>query len=158
MFNSLIFLAFLCGEQPPSGGCVLKQIIDVTKLPFEQAAAFGRLCVETLRFCLMPNTMPSSRLRAAVCWNVLSMFILYPELCSRLRAAVCWNYLMGCHRKFYGMQPPSGGCVLKLITESGKRSLIRQPPSGGCVLKQQTSVYTWVIRCSRLRAAVCWNS
>ena len=24
MFNTLIFLAFLCREQPPSGGCVLK--------------------------------------------------------------------------------------------------------------------------------------
>ena len=91
MFNTLIFLAFLCREQPPSGGCVLKQLIkggfgssdgqppsggcvlkltypDMTALWFEQppsggcvlklhrllnplfpaeAAAFGRLCVET---------------------------------------------------------------------------------------------------------------
>ena len=32
-------------------------------------------------------------------------------------------------------QPPSGGCVLKLIWNMGFLSFTYQPPSGGCVLK-----------------------
>ena len=69
MFNLLIFLAFLCGEQPPSGGCVLKHVFEgfekcedwqppsggcVLKqqqlsnfVKTETAATFGWLCVET---------------------------------------------------------------------------------------------------------------
>ena len=34
-----------------------------------------------------------------------------------------------------GGQPPSGGCVLKLVIESSANSNAKQPPSGGCVLK-----------------------
>ena len=48
MFNTLIFLAFLCREQPPSGGCVLKLDGLSNGIEEEIAAAFGRLCVETL--------------------------------------------------------------------------------------------------------------
>ena len=33
------------------------------------------------------------------------------------------------------MQPPSGGCVLKLADVVGLGDLAKQPPSGGCVLK-----------------------
>ena len=33
------------------------------------------------------------------------------------------------------MQPPSGGCVLKLVGFQQNGSRISQPPSGGCVLK-----------------------
>ena len=47
MFNLLIFLAFLCREQPPSGGCVLKLSIGAKANQTDWAAAFGRLCVET---------------------------------------------------------------------------------------------------------------
>ena len=32
-------------------------------------------------------------------------------------------------------QPPSGGCVLKLISGFQVFKRINQPPSGGCVLK-----------------------
>ena len=75
--------------QPPSGGCVLKPYLDgidtpyieaaafgrlcvetliySVKLIFNLAAAFGRLCVETLRACDMSPASLSSRLRAAVC-------------------------------------------------------------------------------------------
>ena len=35
-----------------------------------------------------------------------------------------------------GAQPPSGGCVLKLILFSLHQAVFPQPPSGGCVLKQ----------------------
>ena len=48
MFNTLIFLAFLCREQPPSGGCVLKHAESATPMIAILAAAFGRLCVETI--------------------------------------------------------------------------------------------------------------
>ena len=70
MFNTLIFLAFLCREQPPPRGCVLKQqekgekgevrmqppprgcVLkrqdpQVTQFLQGQAAASARLCVET---------------------------------------------------------------------------------------------------------------
>ena len=33
--------------QPPSGGCVLKQVITNFRCMWWVAAAFGRLCVET---------------------------------------------------------------------------------------------------------------
>ena len=48
MFNPLIFLAFLSREQPPSGGCVLKQLEDEQGLVYKGAATFGWLCVETV--------------------------------------------------------------------------------------------------------------
>ena len=34
--------------QPPSGGCVLKRIVQVVLLSYALPAAFGRLCVETV--------------------------------------------------------------------------------------------------------------
>ena len=34
------------------------------------------------------------------------------------------------------LQPPSGGCVLKLQQKTVNVRLLAQPPSGGCVLKQ----------------------
>ena len=37
----------LVAVQPPSGGCVLKQVGQGRELSHWQAAAFGRLCVET---------------------------------------------------------------------------------------------------------------
>ena len=33
-------------------------------------------------------------------------------------------------------QPPSGGCVLKLISDNFLTQGMSQPPSGGCVLKR----------------------
>ena len=51
--------------QPPSGGCVLKRGKEYQKNT-ERPAAFGRLCVETLKWHVVRNII-SSRLRAAVC-------------------------------------------------------------------------------------------
>ena len=34
--------------QPPSGGCVLKQNLVLSEVEIKKAAAFGRLCVETI--------------------------------------------------------------------------------------------------------------
>ena len=38
-------------------------------------------------------------------------------------------------------QPPSGGCVLKLLTFQKCCLPRKQPPSGGCVLKQLSLQY-----------------
>ena len=75
--------------QPPSGGCVLKPQVAGLSLEKQQAAAFGRLCVETSK----ERALFASELAAA-----------FGRLCvetengaretgdeegSRLRAAVC---------------------------------------------------------------------
>ena len=53
--------------QPPSGGCVLKRLINVLLPTRRQAAAFGRLCVETSYSSAHARADSGSRLRAAVC-------------------------------------------------------------------------------------------
>ena len=37
------------------------------------------------------------------------------------------------------LQPPSGGCVLKLVGQCLADRFDKQPPSGGCVLKLRLS-------------------
>ena len=79
------------------------------------AATFGWLCVETSRFLAVVTLL----------W------------CSHLRVAVCWNKSFSCGSNFTLVQPPSGGCVLKLWILSPVHWLKwEQPPSGGCVLKR----------------------
>ena len=59
-----------CGysyNQPPSGGCVLKQIMDNDYAGAEVPAALGRLCVETNHLHHRAKTPQPSRPRAAVC-------------------------------------------------------------------------------------------
>ena len=65
--NTLIFLDFLCREQPPPRGCVLKQKNKFTGSSLILAAASARLCVETFNQILSGVPKQSSRLRAAVC-------------------------------------------------------------------------------------------
>ena len=53
-------------------------------------------------------------------------------------------------------QPPSGGCVLKLADVSDKQRRPYQPPSGGCVLKRWVYITSgFYFSTSRLQAAVC---
>ena len=54
-------------SQPPSGGCVLKQIEPGSRAWDALPAAFGRLCVETAYYLRGVGTSRASRLRAAVC-------------------------------------------------------------------------------------------
>ena len=54
-----------------------------------------------------------------------------------------------------GSQPPSGGCVLKQLTQAAYNRLARQPPSGGCVLKPKSTAAIRGDVASRLQAAVC---
>ena len=114
MFNTLIFLAFLSREQPPSGGCVLKLNVP-SHIPvyFRVAATFGWLCVETLN----EMSLIARSLAATFGW-----------LCVETRAQEWSNSS--------NAQPPSGGCVLKQARHNHYRESQPQPPSGGCVLKQ----------------------
>ena len=43
--------------------------------------------------------------------------------------------LVNVEKSFAVLQPPSGGCVLKLRIRHTSNSADSQPPSGGCVLK-----------------------
>ena len=158
MFNTLIFLAFLCREQPPSGGCVLKllslacccqsimqppsggcvlkQWVNRAEFNQQNAATFGWLCVETMRFYEILLKLLGSHLRVAVCWNIkhVDSYICarkaatFGWLCvetqeyadkmnakrgSHLRVAVCWNNSWWRKSGSKKKQPPSGGCVLK---------------------------------------------
>ena len=55
-------------NQPPSGGCVLKQHEEYRAIfPKVEPAAFGRLCVETEQRRRLRYKKFASRLRAAVC-------------------------------------------------------------------------------------------
>ena len=54
-------------RQPPSRGCVLKQDQLFQVCFHEPAAAFARLCVETIEGLTQIREKASSRLRAAVC-------------------------------------------------------------------------------------------
>ena len=58
-----------CGsvDQPPSGGCVLKLMLNERCIKNEWPAAFGRLCVETININAVDVSAITSRLRAAVC-------------------------------------------------------------------------------------------
>ena len=78
--------------QPPSGGCVLKPEACGQGRVWQAPAAFGRLCVET---------------GVAYVINVCDPPAAFGRLCVETRLHLI-NGRGACH------QPPSGGCVLKL--------------------------------------------
>ena len=94
--DNLGFYSFLCWNQPPSGGCVLKQANIPRNTLSEIPAAFRRLCVETRRICQSWR----SALPAA-----------FRRLCVETSFCRGADIRSG--------QPPSGGCVLKPIVEIG---------------------------------------
>ena len=77
-------------NQPPSGGCVLKQYEKGDEVPAELPAAFGRLCVETSK----NNSCNRSERQPPSGGCVLKQDLLF-DVTERFT------------------QPPSGGCVLK---------------------------------------------
>ena len=99
--------------QPPSGGCVLKPSLRFCVSESCDAAAFGRLCVETYQFFNIVNLLKQPPSGGCVLKHINVLHVTANEL-----------------------QPPSGGCVLKPSRSSLKRKMERQPPSGGCVLKR----------------------
>ena len=79
-------------NQPPSGGCVLKQPL-VNNIEFrDKPAAFGRLCVETA------NLRRASR-----------------TSCQPPSGGCVLKHRLGSAEVFGFAQPPSGGCVLKQL-------------------------------------------
>ena len=106
--------------QPPSGGCVLKHGLFCLRFGLFGPAAFGRLCVETVRviFLLLESCQPPS-----------GGCVL--KLC---KVGFCITIFC---------QPPSGGCVLKLILARAFIHMRFQPPSDGCVLKRRRLVCDW---------------
>ena len=76
-------------------------------------AAFGRLRVET--------SAPAAR------WSYVR-----PAAFGRLRVETPLTVTIALP---LSAQPPSGGCVLKLLRYLRARRRVYQPPSGGCVLK-----------------------
>ena len=119
--------------QPPSGGCVLKLQVPTNHRYIGEAAAFGRLCVETE---LMSGLLTQIKGQPPSGGCVLKP-------------------VKGIPRALRHLQPPSGGCVLKLAEVSHKMPVVLQPPSGGCVLKLQAVYRCYKRTGSRLRAAVC---
>ena len=98
--------------QPPSRGCVLKQLRLWQYQALLQAAAFARLCVETRIF----GSGAEQSAAAA-----------FARLCvETLRIG-------GNHGTT--TQPPSRGCVLKPLPLAQRSAILTQPPSRGCVLK-----------------------
>ena len=79
--------------QPPSGGCVLKLENLKNLIDKLQAAAFGRLCVETLFD------------RLTYCYKEAAAF---GRLCVETE-------LTQNNTQALPLQPPSGGCVLKRL-------------------------------------------
>ena len=99
-------------------------------------AAFGRLCVETL-------TDQRGRVHEEPA--------AFGRLCVETYAINIRGFVPavqppsgGCVLKLNeasplvqaATQPPSGGCVLKHVPVNGGADFVFQPPSGGCVLKQ----------------------
>ena len=88
----MLVLLVLHRLQPPSGGCVLKPTIPPTNA-CAAAATFGWLCVETNQ----QRTYKGLHYAATFGWLCVETFYSDTE-----RLETWW-------------QPPSGGCVLKLL-------------------------------------------
>ena len=130
-----MFLAAALGAQPPSGGCVLKQAVPEICGRAAVPAAFGRLCVETLyRSMPYPEPRPAAfrRLCVETVKNRSPIRFDRPAAFRRLRVET----LSATSLHQNSPQPPSGGCVLKLII----------PPLAICATS------------SRLRATVYQNN
>ena len=147
------------GNQPPSGGCVLKQNGNSFQQIADKPAAFRRLCVETppeKRYCSSFLRQPPSGgcvLKQGTAGAVMGADVpaAFRRLCvetagrrhlARHRGGpaafrrLCvetGRYLVKQARHDY--QPPSGGCVLKPSFPTAVCFAALQPPSGGCVLK-----------------------
>ena len=119
--------------QPPSGGCVLKQLrFHLLLVGFAQPPSGG--CV--LKPCLLPCVF-RRRFPAA-----------FGRLCVETRSRQPRPH--GRH------QPPSGGCVLKRGDGAGRGQSANQPPSGGCVLKpEKASAESAVVPLSAAFGRLC---
>ncbi len=98
-------------------------------------AAFGRLYVETGVVNLLERMgLPAAFGRLYVETGVVNLLerMGLPAAFGRL----CVETPSSASTPFGSFQPPSGGCVLKLVRNLAAVVFDEQPPSGGCVLKQ----------------------
>ena len=130
---------------------------------YNYPAAFGRLCVETLRTNIKPLKSTSAafgRLCVETCAAFAMVCPCAPAAFGRLCVETGYPTRVGgwlgqppsggCvlkpwyHAAAYrhDVQPPSGGCVLKLLLELLNLTGLLQPPSGGCVLKPDAGFNT----------------
>ena len=127
---------------------------DGARLLREAPAAFGRLRVETLSSLPVPPFIcPAAfgRLRVETVITPFATVQIAPAAFGRLRVETTMGMPFGAVM----IQPPSGGCVLKLGYATVFLRELIQPPSGGCVLKQTLFVDALATVTSRLRAAAC---
>ena len=122
--------------QPPSGGCVLKLIENLIHSNGKVPAAFGRLCVETkLENQPVCGSPPAAFGRLCVETEELKRVeaMMYPAAFGRLCVEtkntderrklsipaafgrLCVETFLNFFQFLFQLQPPSGGCVLKLL-------------------------------------------
>ena len=75
--------------QPPSGGCVLKQVLNDTDLYRIKPAAFRRLCVETSWEKLNKDNDGPAAFRRLCVETLIMKRMTTKGYSSRLQAAVC---------------------------------------------------------------------
>ena len=97
-----------------------------------QAAAFGRLCVETIAYIV---TIIDSSVAA------FGRLCVETSLSRKISASI--------------KQPPSGGCVLKQKRPGRAVIPTLQPPSGGCVLKPGGEGVDGVVRAAAAFGRLC---
>ena len=144
-------------NQPPSGGCVLKQQNDGKKKIQARPAAFGRLCVET--FSISKTFI---KIKPAAFGRLCVETIIRRALAVHAASPAAFGRL--CVETMHAMgrgpskHPAAFGrlCVETEFTVHSYSDYYVQPPSGGCVLKLSLlCIVTLIITSSRLRAAVC---
>ena len=144
------------------------------------AAAFGRLCVETL-FATPEFYQYGAAAFGRLCVETVAFFDLRFNCCAAAFGRLCVETAAFWWFKRCEGQPPSGGCVLKQQIRLARSSILlgsrlraavcwnlgswscrsnhsTQPPSGGCVLKRQSHHIDLFSQRSHLRVAVCWNN
>ena len=119
------------------------------------AAAFGRLCVET------PSAIGNNNDGSAAAFGRLCVETQIMIYVLSLKLAAAFGRLCvettPCIFKISEITAAAFGrlCVETLLTVPFKLRTFKQPPSGGCVLKLVTLASPSLTLCSRLRAAVC---
>ena len=126
--------------QPPSCGCVLKLMNGhCTHIPYP-AAAFVRLCVETLIVDLTYRVYLQPPPRGCVLKRIMLQFAARYNRQPPPRGCVLKLTTHRDQALMAALQPPSGGCVLKHRRPWTMPACVWQPPSGGCVLKQKRRI------------------
>ena len=120
-------------NQPPSGGCVLKQEDGSPLWPEKHPAAFGRLCVETA---------PSA-------WKTKCLLSQPPS------GGCVLKHTHRPRRRRSSRPAAFGRLCVETSDISTSANDLTQPPSGGCVLKLSGMPRLVANLPSRLRAAVC---